>query len=473
MMPIPRPSPESSSRSVAAMSENSSPRGRLYPLILLCAGVEFFGVQAYAFGAHVLSAGLGLTPAEFALASTVYTFACIVAIFKHQWVTGRFGYRRYLLVSTAVYVGASIACAASTQLLVFCVARFLQGLGGGGLFLSSRLMCNLFLPPEKRLAGIMWMSHGILLVPVFAPLATAGLTEWLGWRALFGEMALLGALLWLSAWRALPKASTLPDADVSHSPAAALSFAVAIVALEMLLQGFRWLDVNAHELLFLFPLLAVLGLTFFFLGERRNPQPWLDPRVLNDRPFVVGGLLSFMFYLVIVEFQYAAPLLGRGLGMSWWAVGGLLTLFNLSAYASYWLFQKQSDPAGKLKGWMMGGVAAMGGGCLLLAFLPAEPRWLYALPIVLQSCFAAFVIIPLSIKMFRNMAGSFYSHGYRTRLIMGKVAASLAISVAALAIDKRLSVGMTLLEATQRQFLWLALICALFLWMIERQKTIE
>ncbi|KZE31676.1 MFS transporter [Crenobacter luteus] len=449
------------------------PRGRLYPLILLCAGVEFFGVQAYAFGAHSLSVGLGLTPAEFALASTVYTVACIAAIFKHQWATGRFGYRRYLLVSTAVYVAASLLCAASDGLASFCAARFLQGLGGGGLFLSSRLMCNLFLPPDKRLTGVMWMSHGILLVPVFAPLSTALLGEWFGHRALFVQMAALGALLWWTAWRALPREPASAESARGHSPATALAFAVAVVAIELMLQGFAWVDLHAHELLSLLPLLALLGLTLYYLRERRQERPWLDPRVLADRPFVVGGLLSFFFYLVIVEFHYTAPLLGRGLGLSWWAIGGLLTLFNLSAYASYWLFQKKSDPAGRLKGWMTGGVAAMGAGCLMLAWLPSEPRWLYALPIVLQSCFAVFVIIPLSIRMFRNLSGDFYSHGYRTRLIMGKVAASLAISGAALAVERRQALGMTLLEASQRQFLWLALICALFLLLIERQQSIE
>jgi len=442
-------------------------------LIMLCAGIEFFGVQAYAFASQSIMTGLDLSRTQFALVSTVYTVACILAIFQQQWLTERFGYRKFLLYSLLLYLIATLACTQAVGLVSLGVARFIQGLGGGALFLSSRLMINVLLDEQDFFTGIKWMSHGILLVPVLAPLATGWTVSLLGWQGMFYLLALMILPAMLLAPMAL-KFYRPTDLSRGHSPIAALAFACAVFALEFTIQEYGWLAAQPRWLHVLVLAMIVLG-ALGFLYAQRNRVKWLEPGVINSRAFLVGGLLTFMFYLLIVQFHYVMPVFASSQGLSWQEGGGLITLFNLCAYGCFHLYSRAKLHLTSTRAWTSIGALGMGLGCLLMyAFAPAKHYVWYLLPLALQSGFAVFVIIPLSIHMLRDFTGSFYSHGYRTRLIMGKVAASLAITSAAVPIQHRVSDwGMSLFAATREQFLVMAALCVLFLIMINIQRTLK
>jgi len=442
-------------------------------LIMLCAGIEFFGVQAYAFASQEIMTGLGLSRTQFALVSTVYTVACILAIFQQQWLTERYGYRKFLLYSLLLYFAATLASAQAVGLVSLCVARFFQGLGGGALFLSSRLMINVLLEERDFSTGIKWMSHGILLVPVLAPLATGWTVSQIGWQGMFYLLALMIlpaiALAPLALKRYRPT-----DLSRGHSPIAALAFACAVFALEFTIQEYGWLAAQPRWLHALVLSMLVFG-ALGFLYAQHNRKKWLDPEVINSRAFLVGGLLTFMFYLLIVQFHYLMPVFASSQGLSWQEGGGLITLFNLCAYGCFHLYNRTNRRLTSTRAWTSIGAAGMGLGCLLMyAFAPAKHYVWYLLPLALQSGFAVFVIVPLSIHMLRDFSGSFYSHGYRTRLIMGKVAASLAITSAAVPIQHRVSDwSMSLFAAAREQFLVMAALCVLFLVMINVQRTLK
>ena len=209
-------------------------------LILLCAGVEFFGVQAYAYGSQAMMDGLRLTRTEFAFASTVYTVGCILAIFKQHWLVTRYGYRSFLLYSLALYGVASLACALSTSLTMLSVMRFFQGLGGGALFLSSRLMVSVLLDQRDFFTGIKWMSHGMYVVPIGAPLLSGWMIQEYGWPGIFYLMAALSVPTWWIARQALfhYRATDLTE---KHSPLAALAFAGGVFLLEFIIQEYAWI----------------------------------------------------------------------------------------------------------------------------------------------------------------------------------------------------------------------------------------
>lgn len=442
-------------------------------LILLCAGVEFFGVQAYAYGSQAMMDGLRLTRTEFAFASTVYTVGCILAIFKQHWLVTRYGYRSFLLYSLALYGVASLACALSTSLTMLSVMRFFQGLGGGALFLSSRLMVSVLLDQRDFFTGIKWMSHGMYVVPIGAPLLSGWMIQEYGWPGIFYLMAALSVPTWWIARQALfhYRATDLTE---KHSPLAALAFAGGVFLLEFIIQEYAWIAEQPRPV----KIMALSGIVFGMLGflvAQRGRTKWIDPSIINSQPFLVGGLLSFMFYLLIVQFQYVMPVFASSQGLSWEHAGLLIGVFNIFAYICFLFYQRTSRHLTSIRVWMSLGASGMGIGCMLMYVLsPADHMFWYLVPLALQSGFAVFVMIPLSIHMFRGMSGAFYSHGYRTRMMMGKVAASLAITTAAVPIQHRVSDGaLSLFQATREQFLVMAGISLVYLLMINIQRTLR
>src|SRR5260221_3158486 len=61
-----------------------------------------------------------------------------------------YGRRPVLLTAICLFVGASVLCALSQTMVQLIVARFLQGIGGGGLRAISRARVPRSNPPPQR-----------------------------------------------------------------------------------------------------------------------------------------------------------------------------------------------------------------------------------------------------------------------------------------------------------------------------------
>lgn len=146
--------------------------------------VEFIENGMVMFAISQIMSGLDLTAREFALAYTLYGVAAIVMLYKHQWMVERLGYRRFVLLSLAVFGTGSVLCALANGLGLFAVGRLLQGLGGATFFTAGRLTVN-DLPEESRFAGMVTFVVSLLGGSALAPILAAGLMEWGGWRAIF------------------------------------------------------------------------------------------------------------------------------------------------------------------------------------------------------------------------------------------------------------------------------------------------
>lgn len=60
-----------------------------------------------------------------------------------------FGRRRLMFAALAVFIVASLLCAASTSIVLLTLARLLQGLGGGGLMTLSQALVGEAFPPRE------------------------------------------------------------------------------------------------------------------------------------------------------------------------------------------------------------------------------------------------------------------------------------------------------------------------------------
>jgi MFS family permease len=79
-----------------------------------------------------------------------YLIASTIAAPIYGRLGDAFGRRRLMFVALAVFIVASLLCAASPTIELLTLARVLQGLGGGGLMTLSQALIGEAIPPRER-----------------------------------------------------------------------------------------------------------------------------------------------------------------------------------------------------------------------------------------------------------------------------------------------------------------------------------
>ena len=79
-----------------------------------------------------------------------YLIASTVAAPIYGRLGDSFGRRRVMFAALAVFMAASLLCAASPTIELLTLARLLQGLGGGGLMTLSQALVGEAIPPRER-----------------------------------------------------------------------------------------------------------------------------------------------------------------------------------------------------------------------------------------------------------------------------------------------------------------------------------
>ena len=104
----------------------------------------------------------------------------------------RFGRKRPLYGSLALFVAASVACGASNSVGWLTAFRLLQAIGAcGGQVMARAMVRDLFEPTEtRRVFSMLFLVLGVS--PIAAPLAGGYILLWFGWRAIFWLQAIIG-----------------------------------------------------------------------------------------------------------------------------------------------------------------------------------------------------------------------------------------------------------------------------------------
>jgi DHA1 family bicyclomycin/chloramphenicol resistance-like MFS transporter len=191
----------------AAESPHSYPapaphRAPLSLLLGLLSTVGAFTIDAYFPSMRAIAQEFHLSAWQVQQTLTVYMFTYAFAALFHGSLSDALGRRRPILISLGIYTLASIGCAAAPNFATLLAFRAVQGLvAGGGQIIGRAIVRDSFHGPEaQRLMSLITMIFG--LGPAAAPIIGGWVHALLGWRAVFGTMALLGfALLIYTAQR--------------------------------------------------------------------------------------------------------------------------------------------------------------------------------------------------------------------------------------------------------------------------------
>ena len=114
-----------------------------------------------------------------------YLIAATIAAPIYGRLGDAFGRRRLMFTALALFIVASIACAASPTIEWLTLARVFQGLGGGGLMTLSQAMIGEAIPPRERARYQGYIATVAVSANTFGPVAGGYLTEHFGWQSIF------------------------------------------------------------------------------------------------------------------------------------------------------------------------------------------------------------------------------------------------------------------------------------------------
>jgi MFS transporter, DHA1 family, multidrug resistance protein len=178
---------------------------RLALILALLATLGSYTIDAFFPSMRAMATEFGISYWQVQQTLTVYLipYACMSLV--HGSLSDAVGRRRVVLVGLLLYAGAAVGCALATGFGALLIFRALQGMVGGvGMIIGRAVVrdCYSGAQAQRVMSAITIMFS---LGPALAPIIGGWIHVWMGWRAVFGSMAVYALVLAWMVYRKLPE----------------------------------------------------------------------------------------------------------------------------------------------------------------------------------------------------------------------------------------------------------------------------
>lgn len=264
--------------------------------------------------------------------SSGYFLVLAAAMLPAGLLGDRYGRKKVLLISLALFGIGSVACAYSTSVAEFLAARVVVGLGGAGLIVMAFSVLTVLFSKAERPKAVGVMSGVTFVAFPIGPILGGWLLTnyWWGWVFLINVPVVMVGLAAVIALVPESRAAQRPGLDLAG---VAVSAAGLVVLTYGLIQAGQdgWADTGALALM----IAGVALLAGFFAWERRltrrpGGQPLLDLSLFGSASFTWGVILAVVPILAMLGILFTMPQYFQGvLGVN--AMGSGLRLLPLVA----------------------------------------------------------------------------------------------------------------------------------------------
>jgi EmrB/QacA subfamily drug resistance transporter len=204
-----------------------------------------------------------------------------------------YGRKVVLQVALVVFLIGSALCGISQSMTELIVFRAIQGLGGGGLMVSTMAAVGDVVTPRERgrYQGVFGAVFG--LASVIGPLLGGFFTTTLTWRWIFYVNLPIGVLAFGVLAATLPSRREVgAKRQVDYLGAALLASALIGIVLVCTIGGvdYPWISPTTIGV----ALGSFALLVAFTFVERRAPEPILPPRLFRNRVFTVCSVIGLI-----------------------------------------------------------------------------------------------------------------------------------------------------------------------------------
>jgi DHA1 family bicyclomycin/chloramphenicol resistance-like MFS transporter len=148
---------------------------------------------------------LGVSAGTIQLSITLYLVGLAIGQPLYGPVSDRFGRRPVLLAGLALFTLAGAATTAAPNAWLLVVARVLQSIGACAGLVLGRAIVRDSAAPDRAAAQLAMLTMVMSMAPAIAPVLGGYATAWIGWRAAFALLAVIGAVTFVLAVLLLPE----------------------------------------------------------------------------------------------------------------------------------------------------------------------------------------------------------------------------------------------------------------------------
>ena len=169
----------------ASLVEYGSRRVIITLTAIICALLEIVDTTIVNVALNDMKGNLGATTSEVGWVITAYAIGNVIIVPMTSWLAQQFGRRNYFAASIILFTICSFLCGNADGITELIIFRFLQGLGGGALLVTSQTIITESYPPEKRNMAQAIYGLGVIVGPTLGPPLGGFITDVAGWPYIF------------------------------------------------------------------------------------------------------------------------------------------------------------------------------------------------------------------------------------------------------------------------------------------------
>ncbi|MBK9733253.1 MAG: DHA2 family efflux MFS transporter permease subunit [Chitinophagaceae bacterium] len=304
--------------------------------VILASLLELIDTTVVNVSLPQIMGNLGATLEDVGWVVTAYAVANVIILPMSGWLSLKFGRRNYFIFSIILFTVASFFCGNAHNIWELIAFRFIQGLGGGGLLSTAQAILIETWPKEQLGMATAMFGLGVVVGPTLGPTLGGYITDHFSWPWIFyiniplGIIATMFTLEYIRGKR---------DKSMSNQRIDWLGIfllTVSVGSLQIVLERGESEDWFETPYISVLAITAVIGLVSFVWQELSMPNPVVDIRILKNRSFSIGILLTFILGFGLFGSVFIFPIFAQNLlGFSAQQTGemlipgGLATIFMM------------------------------------------------------------------------------------------------------------------------------------------------
>lgn len=293
----------------ASLVEYGSRRVIITVTAIICALLEIVDTTIVNVALNDMKGNLGATTSEVGWVITAYAIGNVIIVPMTSWLSQQFGRRNYFAASIILFTVCSFLCGNSTTIAELVIFRFLQGVGGGALLVTSQTIITESYPREKRGMAQAIYGMGVIVGPTLGPPLGGFITDNYSWPYIFYiniPLGVIATLLTLQFVRSPRYSVKSAIKDIDWAGIALL--AIFIGSLQYILEKGHDDDWFTNKTIIYLTVIAIFGAFFFIWREMTFRNPVVNLRALKNGNLRVGTVLSFIMGFGLYGSTFIIPL---------------------------------------------------------------------------------------------------------------------------------------------------------------------
>lgn len=286
---------------------------------IVCALLEIVDTTIVNVALNDMKGNMGATLSEVGWVITAYAIGNVIIVPMTSWLSQQFGRRNYFAFSIALFTVCSFLCGNATGIWELVAFRFLQGVGGGALLVTSQTIITESYPIEKRGMAQAIYGLGVIAGPTLGPPLGGYIVDNFSWPYIFYiniPLGIIAILLTMQFIKSPKYAEKKSRREIDWLGIFLL--AITVGSLQFILERGHEEDWFESGVIILFTVLAVFGLFFFIWRELTYKNPIVELRVLQNGNLRIGTVMSFILGFGLYGSTFIIPLYTQSL-LGWTA----------------------------------------------------------------------------------------------------------------------------------------------------------